>query len=417
MMEEVDRISQLPGHITEKILSCLPIKDAVRTSILSTKWRYKWSSVPQLVFDDQCTSTGGVPSLLSSLQENLVKIIDEVLLLHTGPIQLFKLSHKKFCALSNIDHWILHLSRVSVKAIVLNIWKGQYYKIPTSLFNCHDLIILELSCSVMKIPSTFEGFKNLQTLYLFRVKLSSDELEALISRCPLLKRLKLRKLEEIKQINVKAGNLEWLEFEGALQDVAFGVMNHLKSVKIDSFDHIDNRCGLGYANSSNLHKLFRNLPKIQSLKLGNHSLKYLAIGNVPQTLPNELVHLKYLFTCLDFNSVEEILTVMCLIRSSPQLKHLDFQNRVRDQQTTGIWTMADFREDHRACCLERVQVVSMGGISGSEPELEFIKFLLISSQNLQKMTIRPNSTSEEGKLLRELLRSPRASAQAEVIFL
>lgn len=407
-MNELDKISELPGHIMDQILSRLPIKDAVRTSILSRKWRYKWSSVPQLVFDDQCTSTGGVP---------IQTIIDKVLLLHTGPIQKFMLSHQGMCASSDIDHWILHLCRVSVNEIILDIWQGQYYKIPTSLFKCQDLIHLELYRCLVKIPSTFEGFKILESLDLQVVELSPDELEALISRCPLLKRLTLRGLDGIKQINVEVGNLEWLEVEGALQDVAFGVMNRLKSVKIDFSDNIGDKCGPGDANSTNLHKLFQNLPKIETLEFENYSLKYLAIGNVPQTPPNDLIHLKYLFSCIDFNSTEEILTVMCLIRSSPKLKHVDFRNRAKDQQTSAIGTMADFWEDHRASCLEQVQVISMNGFSGSEPELEFVKFLLTSSPNLQKMTIRPESTSGEGKLLRELLRSRRASTQAEVIFI
>ncbi|KAK2631752.1 hypothetical protein EUGRSUZ_L02481 [Eucalyptus grandis] len=192
-------------------------------------------------------------------------------------------------------------------------------------------------------------------------------------------------------------------------------MNRLKSVKIDFSDNIGDKCGPGDANSTNLHKLFQNLPKIETLEFENYSLKYLAIGNVPQTPPNDLIHLKYLFSCIDFNSTEEILTVMCLIRSSPKLKHVDFRNRAKDQQTSTIGTMADFWEDHRASCLEQVQVISMDGFSGSEPELEFIKFLLTSSPNLQKMTIRPESTSGEGKLLRELLRSRRASTQAESV--
>ncbi|XP_048130737.1 uncharacterized protein LOC125313876 [Rhodamnia argentea] len=141
-------------------------------------------------------------------------------------------------------------------------------------------------------------------------------------------------------------------------------MNSLKSVTVGFSNDIANKRGPDNANSSNLHKLFQNLPKIQSLKLENYSLK----------------------------------------------------NRAKDQQTTRIGTMADFWEDHRACCLEQAQVVSMGSISGSELELELMKFMLTSPPKLQTMTIRPNSTCEEGKLLRELLRSQRASTQAEVIF-
>ncbi|KAF8024308.1 hypothetical protein BT93_F1483 [Corymbia citriodora subsp. variegata] len=406
MMNELDKISQLPRDVTDQILSRLPIKEAVRTSILSRKWRYKWSSIPQLVFDDQCTRA-----------KHLGKTIDKVILLHTGPIQKFKLSHEEFSATSDIDHWILHLSRVLVKEIILEIWKGQCYKIPTSLFNCQDLIHLELYGCLVKIPSTFEGFKNLESLDLQHVELSPDGLEALISRCPLLKHLMLRNLERIKEINIEAGNLEWLTVEGAFQDVAFGVMNLLKWVTVGFSDDITNNCGPADAGSNKLHEVFRNLPKIQGLDLLNYSLKYLAIGNVPQTLPNELVHLKYLSSCIDFNSVEEISTVMCLIRSSPQLEHVGFQSRAENQQTTLIGTMADFWEDHQACCLEQVQVVSMDGISGSKPEQEMMKFLLASSPKLQTMTIRPNSTSGEGELLRELVRFRRASAQAEVTFL
>ncbi|KAF5727782.1 hypothetical protein HS088_TW22G01479 [Tripterygium wilfordii] len=44
-----DIISDLPGNIIDNILTCLPIRDAVRTSILSRKWRFKWLDLSQLV--------------------------------------------------------------------------------------------------------------------------------------------------------------------------------------------------------------------------------------------------------------------------------------------------------------------------------------------------------------------------------
>ena len=78
--------------------------------------------------------------------------------------------------------------------------------------------------------------------------------------------------------------------------------------------------------------------------------------------------------------------------------------------------MADFWEDHQACCLEQVQVVSVGAISGSKPKREMMKFLLASLPKLRTMTIRLHSMSGEGKF-RKFLRFRRASAQAEVIFL
>ncbi|XP_027060770.1 uncharacterized protein LOC113771486 [Coffea eugenioides] len=47
-----DRISQLPESILSHILSRLPTEDAVRTSGLSRKWEYKWTSIYNLTFDD-----------------------------------------------------------------------------------------------------------------------------------------------------------------------------------------------------------------------------------------------------------------------------------------------------------------------------------------------------------------------------
>ncbi|KAE9454467.1 hypothetical protein C3L33_13625, partial [Rhododendron williamsianum] len=45
-------ISDLPDTIIEKILVLMPIRDAVRTSVLSKNWRFNWINIPVLAFDD-----------------------------------------------------------------------------------------------------------------------------------------------------------------------------------------------------------------------------------------------------------------------------------------------------------------------------------------------------------------------------
>ncbi|OMP01228.1 hypothetical protein COLO4_12050 [Corchorus olitorius] len=43
-----DRISTLPDSIIHHFLSLLPIKDAVKTGVLSKRWKDIWTSVPTL---------------------------------------------------------------------------------------------------------------------------------------------------------------------------------------------------------------------------------------------------------------------------------------------------------------------------------------------------------------------------------
>lgn len=46
-----DRISQLPEALILEILSQLPTKDAMATSLLSKQWKSLWKMMPKLNFD------------------------------------------------------------------------------------------------------------------------------------------------------------------------------------------------------------------------------------------------------------------------------------------------------------------------------------------------------------------------------
>lgn len=47
-----DRISNLPDDLLLQILVLLPIAEAVRTCVLSTRWRHMWRRLPRLEFND-----------------------------------------------------------------------------------------------------------------------------------------------------------------------------------------------------------------------------------------------------------------------------------------------------------------------------------------------------------------------------
>ena len=85
-----DVLSNLPDSVIDDILTRLPLRKIVRTSILSRKWRYNWHRLPQLKFD-----------------QTLWKTTDD-LAVHVGPITKFTL-----------DQLIYLLSRNGIQHLVI----------------------------------------------------------------------------------------------------------------------------------------------------------------------------------------------------------------------------------------------------------------------------------------------------------
>lgn len=316
---ELDRLSSLPGHIIDQILSQLSIRDAVRTSVLSTKWRYKWATLPNLVFDNHCISLTSQDQAV--IKSKLVSIIDHVLLLHTGPVYKFRLSHRDLVGVTDIDRWILHLSRSPIREFVLEIWKGQRYKLHSCLFSCQNLTHLELFNCLVRPPPTFHGFKNLKSLDLQHITMGQDVFEHLITSCPLLERLTLMNFDGFSHLNINATSLLFFDIGGVFDDVSFKNTFQLALVSIGLYakDKIGKRPGY----TSNLIKFFAHLPHIRRLEIQSYFLKYLAVGDVPLKLPSPCVDLGYLSLRINFDDCEENKAALCLLRSSPNLQELE----------------------------------------------------------------------------------------------
>ncbi|KAF3975106.1 hypothetical protein CMV_001638 [Castanea mollissima] len=391
---ELDEISNLPGHVVDQILSQLSIREAVRTSVLSSKWRYKWATLPNLVFDNECYPFSSLDQTV--VKSKLVNIVDHVLLLHNGPIYKFKLSHRDLQGISDIDRWILHLSRHSIQEFILEIWKGQRYKMPSCLFSCQHLIHLELFNCLLKPPSTFKGFKSLKSLDLQHVTLAQDVFENLISSCPLLERLTLMNFDGFTYLNIEAPNLQFFDIGGVFNDISFENAFQLAVVSIGLYDKRQS-----HANSSNLLKFFVHLPHIRRLEIQSYFLKYLSIGFVPGKLPNPCFNLNYLSIRINFNDVDEVLTALCILRSSPNLQELEVLARPEEQAAVG--TVTNIKEDNHWSC-HQLRLVKILGISGIKPELNFINLLLSTSPGLEKMTVKPASNNGGWELLKDLLR-------------
>ncbi|PKI43766.1 hypothetical protein CRG98_035872 [Punica granatum] len=411
--DKADRLSELPEHLIDHILSLLPIKDAVKTSMLSRKWRYRWTTLPELVFDDLCAPTSSDAQSSNSV---LGKIINDVLLIHTGPVRKFVISHKKFHADAEIGRWLYYLSRVSLKVLVLNFSVGHCCKTLSSLFSCQHLVNLKLSRCSVNLPSTFGGFKHLKRMELSLCSLSQDGLERLIMSCPLLEKMILKSVDwHISRLHITAPKLRCLILIGTfnLKDVRFGA-NRLTEVGV-CFPKDINESGRGYVNQSysNLVDFFDQLPLIAVLQVRN-LLKCWSCGDMPEKLPSPCLYLRTLRVYVDFGSEKEISIVLCLLRSCPELRGLQLKACPSSGQRNadagyGFW------ERHRSPHpLLQLRAVAIFGISGSRLELGLIRFVLGNSPLLKKMFI-VGPVPSTSQLLKDLLQIERASPHAQVV--
>ncbi|KAL7219810.1 hypothetical protein ACSBR2_012803 [Camellia fascicularis] len=82
-----DQISELPRNIIEGILEQMSIRDAARSSILSTKWRSIWITISQLKLGNQFFKD--TLKIKPIVKHELVSVVEKILLLHDGPIPMF----------------------------------------------------------------------------------------------------------------------------------------------------------------------------------------------------------------------------------------------------------------------------------------------------------------------------------------
>lgn len=256
-----DLISDLPQSILESILTRLPIREAVRTSVLSSKWRYRWATLTHLVFDEECVTLSNDRALI---EHKLINFITRALFLHQGPIHKFQLCTSYLQSCPDIDQWILFLSRKDIKELVLELGESQWIRVPSCLFNCKKLIRLELFRCELDPPPTFKGFLYLKTLNLYQVFDASDAIESLISSCPLLENLSLSYSDSLT-LNIRAPNLKYLCLEGEFKDICLENTPLLVAMSVamymteDIAEHMEQSLGCNFI------KLLGGVPHLERL--------------------------------------------------------------------------------------------------------------------------------------------------------
>ncbi|KAM3203496.1 F-box/FBD/LRR-repeat protein like [Capsicum annuum] len=294
-----DMLNNFPENVIDKILMCLPFRDAVRTNILSTKWRYVWLILPELML----SHTNWKPEEdLTDLTSNFRKIIDHILAFHFGLVTKFTLSIPYFDICPIIDDLIHFLSRNGIQHLVLRLpIRGKPYEVPSSLFTCSQLRHLTLQNCVIPHQPAFKRFERLISLELRDVTISCKLLERFISRCLLVEQLVLQISGASRNIiKISAPMLRSNDYTGNLRCVCLKTIPLLAKL---SLSHREYYLGAGKCN---IAKFFEPFSALEHLHLNDMSFAAGA-GEVPTRLSHDLYCVKHLsISSIDLSDSDEV---------------------------------------------------------------------------------------------------------------
>ncbi|KAI3962608.1 hypothetical protein MKW98_008475 [Papaver atlanticum] len=145
---EVDRISNLPDSLIHHILSFMYTKYAVKTCVLSKRWRYIWNSLSVLNFSEKShiSESNDEDSYNESHSDIFVEFVDRVLNLRDkSDIQLINLDCSNLYTTGSIIYgWIDIAVERNVQELYIKTKVEDGFKIPPCLCTCESLTKLEL---------------------------------------------------------------------------------------------------------------------------------------------------------------------------------------------------------------------------------------------------------------------------------
>lgn len=233
----VFKLEDLPEDVLCSILSKLPAKEAVRSSILSREWRSTWTACPRLSFNGKhdVGKHGGeqhaqvfIDHVNAVLQKHRDRVIDQ---LEIKFIFQTKLAY-------HLNNWIRFAISSQTKNLAFDLAPssnflkhGDHYRFPFQLFDKESVSSLQcLQISFVSFkppPAQFIGFPNLRKLDLHLLTTTRQDLDTIlcscenlewlsIVRCQLKDELKFgRPLSQLKYFRVKYCDITKIDFNAA----------------------------------------------------------------------------------------------------------------------------------------------------------------------------------------------------------
>ncbi|KAJ1264028.1 hypothetical protein BS78_09G231600 [Paspalum vaginatum] len=188
------RFSDLPLDVLGMILSKLPLKEIVRTSVLSNKWKHTWTVCPKLRFDG-ATMCGKDAAGAQHYTQKFIANVNTVLNQYHGKVvEELELKFQFDAMLAeHLDDWVKFALSSRAKNLALDLvptrWelRPDRYRFPIELFDGESISRVQhlqlRFVSFESPPSRFNGFPNLKKLDLHVLRATRQNFEDMLSDC------------------------------------------------------------------------------------------------------------------------------------------------------------------------------------------------------------------------------------------
>nr|POE75319.1 f-box/fbd/lrr-repeat protein [Quercus suber] len=392
----------LPDCLLIHILSFLPTRASVATSILSSRWRSLWKLVPVLDLDQRTLFIQSDTDYPGPTRTNSnFSFLDAVSIIwalrNAIPLRKLCLHWTSNCDSFLVSTWVqdtllhgglqeLNLCISTGPNLCISTGPNPPLEMPTTLFFSSTLVSLRLSGAILLNPppasASASTFPSLRTLALVSVRYAKhDSISTLLGACPVLQDLSLI---------VSTSNFDGLGESAGKVNVIVLVPNLVEAV-IELEDEDSN--SVDYAKR--VLDFSRPLLNFQSLKL---TIEYAEVFCNPY---------KY---------------VQLMLCQAPKLQILAFKLKIEDQSYH-----SDFKRHYHLkeefyvpeCLSSHLTTFYYKGFSGHGIEMELVRYVLKEAKVLKtmKITVKSNLGSKvKHRIHKKLMNFQRSSRTCQIEF-
>ncbi|KAK6280376.1 hypothetical protein POUND7_020643 [Theobroma cacao] len=404
--EDKDRISALADGILTHILSLLPTKDAVMTSLLSRRWRSAWTCVTNVELDDSKVS-------------NFEMFAERVMSVHDARIKKFTLRCNDWHNSQLIHQWISTAVMRNVAELDISLLTFEMINLPDCVYTCESLEVLKLAgWFALEVPdSKVVSLKRLKFLSFSWLQIKDDSyMTLLLSGCPVIEEIHIYKSmwEGLSTFSVCSPSLQRLSVDIEGRQVAskhctfvldvpnlkyLALLNDVMALSENYFEEqassiVSARLQVGnwvspvpvivkLLNhiSSTINDLWISYSTIEPIGRANDYAQLAAFNN-----------LEYLKLEVESFAASHYWSVVHhLLQLSPNLKLLVLTAK-------GFASFAEWHQpdDVAECLLSNLVTLKVQGVDGEDRVMELIEYYLRNAMVLNQMYISSRVLPEVG---------------------